>query len=137
MGLENGLYTKMSGTAAITALVSTRIYPNRAPQSAALPYITYQRITGDRIYQISSPFVFGIARPVMQIDCWSTSYLNCRAIFDAVRVALNGVQNATWDTISIYRSKLENDFELYEPPTDKDDIGIHRVTSDWEIYHGE
>lgn len=35
------LYAKLSGAAAVTALVSTRIYDDVAPQGATLPYLRY------------------------------------------------------------------------------------------------
>lgn len=35
------IYSKLSGTAGVTALVSTRIYPVLIPQNAALPAIAY------------------------------------------------------------------------------------------------
>lgn len=45
MTAEQNVYTILSSTAAVTALVGNRIYPVEAPSSAALPYLVYQRIS--------------------------------------------------------------------------------------------
>jgi len=40
--LEEAIYDRLAGDSAITALVSTRIYRQAAPQDAVLPYLIYQ-----------------------------------------------------------------------------------------------
>ena len=42
---ETYLYTKLIAAAGLTALVSTRIYADEAPQGTALPYVVFQPFT--------------------------------------------------------------------------------------------
>lgn len=43
--VETWLYTTLAAHAGLTALVSTRIYADEAPQGAALPYVVFQAFT--------------------------------------------------------------------------------------------
>ena len=46
MSIESAVYTRMANLAAISALVSTRIYPQHMPQKPTYPAITYRRLDG-------------------------------------------------------------------------------------------
>jgi len=39
--IDDGLYDKLAGHAALTTLVSTRIYRDAAPEGATLPYVVF------------------------------------------------------------------------------------------------
>jgi len=44
--LEDALYDTLAAHAGLTALVSTRIYRQAAPQGATLPYVLYELVAG-------------------------------------------------------------------------------------------
>lgn len=44
--VNTGLYSKLTGYAAGTAFYGTRVYDTLAPQSATLPYIVFQHVSG-------------------------------------------------------------------------------------------
>jgi len=86
MSIETTLYNALSGDAAIIALVSDRIYPQIAPDSAAVPYITYQVIaTNAYNVLVGAP---GSERKVIQINCVSNTYAQAKSISTAVKTAL-------------------------------------------------
>lgn len=86
MSLETKLYTLLSGTAGVTALCSTRIYPLVAPQEAALPLVVYTRISSGREYSLSGYSGFENLR--MQIDCYGETYSDTKALSEAVVAAI-------------------------------------------------
>ena len=55
MAIEAGLYAHLVGSAGVTALVATRVYPLLVPQDATLPAIAYQRISGPRDHTHDGP----------------------------------------------------------------------------------
>ena len=90
--IEIDLVAHLKADATLTALIGTRIYPLTAPQNVVKPYITYQVINGNSnqcfsggIYQEDIRF---------QIDCWSTSYANVKAISEAVVNSLVGFKKS-------------------------------------------
>ena len=49
MSAETQLYTLLTGAAGVTALVSTRIYPDLVPEDKDPPYIGYERVSTEPV----------------------------------------------------------------------------------------
>jgi len=87
MNVGQIIYGRLSATSAVTALVSTRIYPDMAPQNATFPYIVFQKLN-------TSPTdtkegVSPLDKLLVQVDCYSNNYDNAHALAAAVRTALD------------------------------------------------
>ena len=88
MSIESTLYNAIQNDTAITALVSNRVYPQVAPDNAAVPYITYQVISTQAHNRlVGAPLS---ERKVIQVNCVSNSYTNAKAIAEACKLAING-----------------------------------------------
>ena len=85
--IGKALYGKLSATAAVTALVSTRIFPDMATQDATYPFIVY---TNDATQPTD---VKDSASPLdvvtMSVMIYSNSYSQAQDIAAAVRTALD------------------------------------------------
>ena len=85
--IGKALYGKLSATAAVTALVSTRIFPDMATQDATYPFIVY---TNDATQPTD---VKDGASPLdvvtMSVMIYSNSYSQAQDIAAAVRTALD------------------------------------------------
>ena len=115
MSIETTLYGALSGAAGVTNLVSTRIYPQVAPDSAATPYIVYQVIVG-MAHNLTNGAPAS-ERKVIQINCISNSYANAKAIAEAVKAALN-----------VSTGYLTSEGDDYFPQTEN-----HRVRLDFAL----
>lgn len=88
MAAEDALYTLLSGAAGVTALVSTRIYPDVLPEDCAYPAVVFAR-------QSTEPYL-GIGNQVfgtdvgLAIGCWATTRTSADAVAAAVEAALSG-----------------------------------------------
>ncbi|MFA5053508.1 MAG: DUF3168 domain-containing protein [Parcubacteria group bacterium] len=85
--LAEGLYSKLSTTAGITTLASTRTYPMQLPYNPVLPAITYRDVTLRTEQQFAST-ALKITR--WQIDAWAVSYDAATDLADAITTALDG-----------------------------------------------
>lgn len=85
--IGKALYGKLSATTAVTALVSTRIFPDMATQDATYPFIVY---TNDATQPTD---VKDSASPLdvvtMSVMIYSNSYSQAQDIAAAVRTALD------------------------------------------------
>ena len=115
MSIESTLYAALSGDDGVAALVSTRIYPQIAPDSAAVPYITYQVVatTAHNILN-GAP---GTERKVIQVNCVSNTYTQAKSIAAAVKAAIEvnvGYLNGGGDDYfpSTERHRVRLDFAL-------------------------
>lgn len=89
---ESEVYLLLKNTATIKALINERVYPLVAPQNVVKPYITYRVITGLKLQCMGGQIYQGDYR--MQIDCFSLTYSNVKAISEAVKNALVGFMDS-------------------------------------------
>lgn len=135
LSIEAGLVYKLTNTAGVTALVSTRVYLERIPQGATLPCITYQRIDTPRVTTHDTSGSAGTAYPRFQFDAWATTYASARAITDAVRAALNGYRGTITsgaDTVTVQAALVDG--ETSQPDLE---AGLARIRSEYVIWHLE
>ncbi len=87
MNVGQIIYGILSATAGVTSLVSTRIYPDMAPQNATFPYIVFQKLSTQPTdtKEGASP----LDKILVQIDCYSGSYDTSHTIAAAIRTALD------------------------------------------------
>ena len=86
--IEIDLVAHLKSDVTLTALIGTRIYPLTAPQNVVKPYATY-RVIGNKGNQCLQGGVYQKDKR-FQIDCWSLTYSNVKAIEEAVIKRLEG-----------------------------------------------
>jgi hypothetical protein len=123
--IDTALFTRMSTFAALTALVSTRIYPVTMPQAATFPCVTYQQISGVRDYVMGNQS--GLVRARFQVDSWSETYAETRSVSEQVRLALSNYAG-TSDTVVIDRIEMVNEERL-----DESESALHRIMQEYMV----
>lgn len=120
--VETKIYTLLTGNATVTRLINTRIYPVVMPQDVALPAITYQRISAEKLTTLSG--YTGLANPHIVITAWAAGYDDAKAIGAAVHAAMNGA--------GTFKSILTNEMDIYEP-----ELNIYAVSQDYSCWSEE
>ena len=130
MGVEQAIYTRLSGYAGLTALVSTRIYYMDTRQDTAFPNITFSLVTNVPVHASGSDA--GLEHPMIQVDVWALTAQSMVDISIQVKAALQDY-SGTVATIAIQRIFLENENENidYDPNTKKK---IYHRTHDFEVW---
>lgn len=85
--IGKALYGKLSATAAVTALVSTRIFPDMATQDATYPFIVYTNDATQPTDVKDSGSPLDVV--TMSVMIYSNSYSQAQDIAAAVRTALD------------------------------------------------
>lgn len=111
MTLEEAFYSKATNTAGISALVSTRIYPNLIPETATLPAVAYQRVASTR--QPAHDGSTGHARATLQVTCQAATYSAVKAVVAAIVAAFHGIRG-TWGTVEVFRSAVNTEVDSDE-----------------------
>lgn len=89
------LRTVLTGAAGVTAIVDNRIYPDRRPQDVVYPCITYSLYRDTSEHHMGG--LSGLAEAAIEYECWATTRLASRALYEQVRLALSrykGVANS-------------------------------------------
>jgi hypothetical protein len=109
-------------TALAASLGTVRAYPNVAPDSAAMPYVTFSRISS---VEENSMAVNGgagnLANTRFQLDVWAATYAQAQTTSGVVKAALKA-----WSVTNVIN--IEQD--LYESETKS-----HRVMIDFSTWH--
>lgn len=115
MHIEDALYSALSGSAALVALVGSRITPAKTLQSSDFPCVTFRQIHGALMYTHDG--LVSDEKGVWQFDAWvrqiegetTAAYDQMRAIKRAIRDALHGASD--------FNAHLEQNQDLYEEKT--------------------
>jgi len=123
--LEAGLYTYVSADVTLTGLISDRLYPLLAPQESPAPYVTFQRISTNRTYDLAGPN--HLTRCRIQFDCYGVTLLSAKTVAEAVRERIDGYMGSM-GSIVVQSVMRANELDLYEPTTEQ-----YRTSSDYWI----
>ena len=129
MSTEDGIYNRLSNYSGLTALVSTRIHPEPAPQNITDPFVTYQRISTERISNLGSDTGMVVSR--FQMSAWSQTKDTSVSVAEQVRAAFQRY-SGTNSSVVFNDAYISNETENYDPETE-----YHQVAIDFEIWHRE
>lgn len=81
------IYNLLSNDATVSATVSTRIYPDVAPQNAAFPFIVYTKTSTEPTKTKEGTSPLDVER--FQIDAYTVDYGDTQTLVAAIRSALD------------------------------------------------
>lgn len=85
MSVDSDLVTRLTGHAGLAALIGTRVYPNRLPDSPTVPAVVYQKITD--VADVGQASIAG-KRHRYQITGWAATHLEAGDVETQVHAAL-------------------------------------------------
>lgn len=112
-GIEEAIYTALTGHAGLTALVGARVYPMLLPQDATRPAVTYMRVSGARDVNINEISVD--ANPRYQFDAWADAYETAYSVGAQIIAAVQTVESGSG--VTVYGVLVVGEQDIYEPQT--------------------
>lgn len=131
--MEESLVAYLMAYSGLTALIGSnpvRIYWTRAPQAVAKPYVTMQRISGNRDTHMQG--VSGLVESRVQVDCYGLTYAASKGVARAVEARISGLaftQSGTVFQVCI----LDAERDGYEDDATPDKL--YRTSLDFIIWH--
>jgi hypothetical protein len=139
--LKTALFNYLSGKTSITGALGSppAVYPDFAPQGAALPYVVYQRINSGHEHHMQG--ASGLGDCLMQFDVYAADSVVRSTVSEALRNVLDGLIQSRIGTspnqCDVRSCSLQNEQESEEAPT-KDDEGVKfRNRMDFKIFYKE
>jgi hypothetical protein len=114
---EAAIYQRLAATAAITALVGPRIYPNEAAEDAARPFVVYQVVSTDTLRDLDGTVRFRnhAVNIWVEADSLDAAKPVGVAIFDALdRQTFAGVQRCYQTDYQSAEGDLETRAEVFQ-----------------------
>lgn len=119
--IDGAIRSILLNNAAVTALVSSRIYAISLPDSCLFPAIS--------IHKISDPYSRIKGSPRVQVSAWAEDPLLASQISKAVETALDGYAGAQGNLSIVQITPLES-----QDPQ-KDDTGLYQVPYDFLVLY--
>lgn len=129
--MKSGLVSLLTGEATVSAICSSRVYINRAPQSAAFPHIIITQMSTEENGCLDGGS--GQLRFIeFDLDCKAKSSVQAESLSNAVRTFIDDYSGAA-GSYTIGAVLLNDESDDYEPPQDGSDVGVFVVTLDVTI----
>lgn len=131
MSIEAAIYSRASGHAGLSALVSSRIYPmGEVPQNPVLPFVAWRRISTQRQWAGGSDAAVVSAR--FQFDAVAASFIECRLLAAQIDAAFRRWRGTLAGT-TVQDSLFETEIDLHEP--DAGLSGEFHTAIDYRIFY--
>lgn len=138
--IEQELYAYLKQVPAVVALLSadgnpanTRIFPDVAPQSAAYPRASYQRITDVGLNHLGG--AVPLSRALFQIDAFAKTPATRKAITNAIRNALHGAQGFDMGDVSVREVCLRSEVDDTIYIGDGTDVPVYHTRMDMSFWY--
>lgn len=127
---EAVLRLALVGSASVSAIVGSRIFPILAPQTASLPFIIWRRSGITREHTLAGPM--GIPTVSVEMQLYSTTYEQARELADCVRLTLDGY-GATVNNTEVKHVYLDQESDDFAQLAGGDLPPVYQVTQTYNI----
>lgn len=101
--LATGLYARLAANAQVSAVVGTRLYWVKVPQTAGLPYVRMQVVSDPRPEHLQGYDDRRVSR--VQVDCFASTYGAARQLAEKIIAAV--AEPTTVGGVQFGRTKAE------------------------------
>lgn len=119
------LYYLLTNDAPISAIVSTRVFPEIADQEQTKPYVVYNIRSNDPSDVQAAPSALDTAS--VEVNCYAPTYAGAIELSDAVRTCLDR-RSGTYSGVNVQSIQYITEVMDFEEPQ-----RLYRVMSDYEV----
>lgn len=134
MSINAAIVAHLESIAAVTDIVGTKIYHQRAPQGSCSPLIVFNKISGIPYYHFGGRS--GKQRATFQLDGYALTPAGATALETAIQHAMDTFLG-TIAGAQIDQCHLIDTREMEEAPQQGTDAGEFRISMDYEIFYLE
>lgn len=131
--LKAGIFTKLSADVPLAALVSDRIYPDVAPQTAPLPYIVYEVDSEEGVHHMTGGGP--LESTSVQFTVWASSSPSRSAVNDALRTLLDNKIGLALGSAETRVIRKTNGVDTKENPDDGSQNWNFGTFNDYDIWY--
>lgn len=128
--IEKAIFSKLSGSNAISALVADRIYPVFLPEKSTLPAIVFRRVSTAGA-NLSHSGTSGKLTSEFEIECYARDVTVVKNVALAVRKTFSGFSGIVSGLV-IHRASVDNEYDDYDFES-----GLYTVPVEVFIMHDE
>lgn len=137
MSVEKAIYAIMTDPDAgslVTAIVSARIYPVIAPQSASYPNVVFRRRATDRTYNLGGSDL--IPRAFVDVTACALTYSEARDLGTVIKSTFDSLYG-TYGTVEVHKIFIDDEFDGFEFQTEGRERPVYTVTITLKVVYRE
>ena len=132
--IDEALYYYLKSLSGLTALVQDRIWPQRARETTALPYLVYERAGDDRPHTMGSDTA--PVRSTFAFGCYGGSYDSAHDVAEQLELALNHYGGTMMTGVIVSGALTQSITDDYaDDAPSENGSGVHRALVIAEIWH--
>lgn len=132
MNIEQAIQAALINDAGVSALVSSRVYPEAGPQSGSLPSVTYGQAQRRQLRALSGALV-DLNEYTMRLEAHARTYASAKAVYEALRSALLPLTGDLGGGVTIRGVFEEGGDDDHSPPIHSDERGVFHAGLDVSI----
>lgn len=127
MNIGDALYNFLVNKSLLTNLISTRLYPNVAPQGRAFPYVVFHIVDTEHAFTLAGGAP--LAQNNFVFEVYAQTYSSRDAVKEALRNILHGRGNTILsqtdtNTVNMKSAHLLSISDGYDDAGDGNDLGV-------------
>lgn len=113
------IYSALAGDGTVTALIGTRIFPNRRPQTATLPLAVYNIISDVPANSLDGVDATTLTATRLQVDAYAKTYKEAHQVAKAIDNVLANLNSPDMSAVrDTKRDTFDNETQLHRVSTD-------------------
>jgi len=128
-----GILALLTATSSVSTLVGSRVYVNKAPQKAVLPYVILTQLNSEE-YPTLDGLTSVLRTVTIDADCKGRTFPEVQSLAEAVKALLKDYSGAA-GTYTVGAVLYNGEVHDFEPPSDGSDNGNHVITLDFDIQY--
>lgn len=133
--IREGLYSLLTGSAAVYTLVGLRVYPGSAPQSATLPFIVQKQASRRKVPTHEGTVNLNLWDVDLEVK--AATEASAAAVADAVRTLLDGYSGTPGTGLKVRGCWGESEDDDEDAPLYGDEQGRFTVRQTWTLAYKE
>lgn len=110
--IEKAIFSKLTTTQTIAAIVGTRVFPVFLPEKTALPALVFRRVSTEGA-ALSHSGPSGLVTSEFDVECYSKELASAKTLAVQVRKTFSG-WSGTAAGVVVHRSMVDDEFDDYD-----------------------
>jgi hypothetical protein len=130
LNVGKAIYAILSTDAGVTALASTRIYPDYSIQNPTLPYVVYQATRNNPSNTKDGASKLDTIE--LEVDIWGSTYTSAQDLSEAVRTALDFITGGTYGNVVIDSIHFADEMNIM-PITESAEMKLYGLKQTYNV----
>jgi len=129
MSVEQAIFEHVTGTTAVSDLISTRLYAVLAPPDVTYPHAVYLRISSEHVESLAGGS--GLAKTAFMIIAYARTPLGAVALAEEILIAMYAM------AVTLGGTRVHGGRPVSEDMVFEEEVNAYRFSREFDVWHEE